>query len=202
VSWSSTLMLEGIYAPDKPSLTLRVTSRVVAKVPEIPRSLSRLRGLPGVAEAHTSQDFDLTMLGRHALARLPRRLPALARANSSIATNPTYAAPKESEKAGAAQAPNAEDVWSNSQRARPHQHSGPRFEQMLMDMQPNPASAMAMIAEEPVRLVHGRKASCDGGACAWTGQGRWAHVLCRGRTAWPSEGLHQPGTSTLCAYRI
>ncbi|KAI0068203.1 hypothetical protein BV25DRAFT_1818586, partial [Artomyces pyxidatus] len=32
-----------------------------------------------------------------------------------------------------------------------------------MELQPNPLSAMEMIANEPVRLVHGRKAVCDGG---------------------------------------
>ena len=32
-----------------------------------------------------------------------------------------------------------------------------------MDLQPNPLSAMELIANEPIRLVHGRKAVCDGG---------------------------------------
>jgi NADH dehydrogenase (ubiquinone) Fe-S protein 6 len=40
---------------------------------------------------------------------------------------------------------------------------GPRFEQTNMDLQPQPLSAMAMIAEEPIRLVETRIASCDGG---------------------------------------
>jgi NADH dehydrogenase (ubiquinone) Fe-S protein 6 len=105
------------------------------------------------------------MLGRRAFARLPRRLPAAARrTNASVATSPQNPAAGGAEKAGVPQAPNAEGVWSDTQRARPHQHSGPRFEQVIMDMQPNPQSAMAMIAEEPIRLVHGRKAVCDGGA--------------------------------------
>lgn len=33
-----------------------------------------------------------------------------------------------------------------------------------MDLQPNPLSAMAMIANEPVRLVDARKAVCNGGS--------------------------------------
>lgn len=33
-----------------------------------------------------------------------------------------------------------------------------------MELQPNPASAMELIANEPVRVVNGRKAVCDGGA--------------------------------------
>ena len=32
-----------------------------------------------------------------------------------------------------------------------------------MELQPNPLSAMEMIAKEPIRVVHGRKAVCDGG---------------------------------------
>lgn len=38
-----------------------------------------------------------------------------------------------------------------------------RFEQTNLDLQPNAPSAMGMVAEDPVRLVNGRKASCDGG---------------------------------------
>jgi NADH dehydrogenase (ubiquinone) Fe-S protein 6 len=32
-----------------------------------------------------------------------------------------------------------------------------------MELQPNPLSAMELIANESVRMVHGRKAVCDGG---------------------------------------
>lgn len=32
-----------------------------------------------------------------------------------------------------------------------------------MDLQPAPLSAMEMVANEPIRLVKGRKAVCDGG---------------------------------------
>jgi len=32
-----------------------------------------------------------------------------------------------------------------------------------MDLQPRPLSAMEMIANEPIRLVDGRRAVCDGG---------------------------------------
>ncbi|KIO08284.1 hypothetical protein M404DRAFT_997215 [Pisolithus tinctorius Marx 270] len=32
-----------------------------------------------------------------------------------------------------------------------------------MDLQPNPLSAMELIASEPARIVQGRKAVCDGG---------------------------------------
>lgn len=63
----------------------------------------------------------------------------------------------------APQAPNAPTVWSTSQRPRPVGTTGPRFEQANMELQPQPLSAMAMIADEPIRIVHGRKAVCDGG---------------------------------------
>lgn len=41
--------------------------------------------------------------------------------------------------------------------------SGPRFEQTFMELQPNPLSAMELVANEPIKVVHGRKAVCDGG---------------------------------------
>ncbi|KAA1471489.1 hypothetical protein DENSPDRAFT_744389, partial [Dentipellis sp. KUC8613] len=61
------------------------------------------------------------------------------------------------------QAPNYPTTWSTSQRARPSGTDGPRFEQTVMELQPTPLSAMELIANEPVRLVQGRKAVCDGG---------------------------------------
>lgn len=35
-----------------------------------------------------------------------------------------------------------------------------------MELQPNPLSAMELIANEPVRIVQGRKVVCDGGGGA------------------------------------
>jgi len=63
----------------------------------------------------------------------------------------------------APQAPNYPTTWSTNQQPRPAAGSGPRFEQTVMELQPNPLSAMELIANEPIRLVHGRKAVCDGG---------------------------------------
>lgn len=40
---------------------------------------------------------------------------------------------------------------------------GPRFEQTNMEFQPMPRSAIELIAQEPIRLVNTRIASCDGG---------------------------------------
>ena len=99
--------------------------------------------------------------------RLPRVARPLARLASSAASSgtpvPAHEAP--SKDAVIEQAPNYPTTWSTSQRPRPQGRSGPRFEQTNMDLQPNPLSAMQMIAEEPIRIVHGRKAVCDGGAC-------------------------------------
>ena len=38
-----------------------------------------------------------------------------------------------------------------------------RFEQTALELQPNSPSAMGMVAQDPVRLVDGRRATCDGG---------------------------------------
>lgn len=43
---------------------------------------------------------------------------------------------------------------------------GPRFEQTNMSFQPAPLAAIDMIAQEPIRLVDERIASCDGGGGA------------------------------------
>ena len=64
----------------------------------------------------------------------------------------------------APQAPNRAAPWSTSQRLRPLPESAPRFEQTAMDLQPAPLSAMELINNEPIRLVDGRRATCDGGA--------------------------------------
>ena len=61
------------------------------------------------------------------------------------------------------QSPNYPTTWSTSQHPRPGLQSGPRFEQTDISLQPNPLSAIELIAQEPIRLVQGRKAVCDGG---------------------------------------
>ncbi|EKM83886.1 NdufS6, NADH-ubiquinone oxidoreductase complex I 13kd subunit [Agaricus bisporus var. burnettii JB137-S8] len=61
------------------------------------------------------------------------------------------------------QAPNQPTTWTASQRLRPGLGSSPRFEQTNIDLQPNPLSAMELVSQEPVRVVDGRKAVCDGG---------------------------------------
>lgn len=43
---------------------------------------------------------------------------------------------------------------------------GPRFEQTAEAFQPRPLAAIELIAEEPIRLVEDRVASCDGGKSA------------------------------------
>lgn len=62
------------------------------------------------------------------------------------------------------QAPNHPGLWSENQRPRPTPATGPRFEQTAMQLQPQPLSAMEMIANEPIRLSKTRIAACDGGA--------------------------------------
>lgn len=61
------------------------------------------------------------------------------------------------------QSPNYPTTWSTSQNPRQAAFGGPRFEQVNFDLQPQPVSAMQLVAEDPVRLVPGRKAVCDGG---------------------------------------
>ncbi|KAF4606696.1 hypothetical protein EYR38_000750 [Pleurotus pulmonarius] len=98
------------------------------------------------------------MFSRRLVPQLRQSHRLLSRANSSIAASTTAVPSKTSP-----QAPNYPSTWSTSQSPRPAGSSGPRFEQTAMEVQPNPLSAMELIANEPIRLVHGRKAVCDGG---------------------------------------
>ena len=43
---------------------------------------------------------------------------------------------------------------------------GPRFEQTNETFQPRPLAAIELIQDEPIRLVEGRTAACDGGGGA------------------------------------
>lgn len=102
------------------------------------------------------------MLSRR-IPQLRQTLKTLTRAASSSSSVPSKIQPSTPVPA-APQAPNYPTTWSTSQRPRPAAGSDPRFEQTVMELQPNPLSAMELIANEPIRLVHGRKAVCDGGA--------------------------------------
>lgn len=62
------------------------------------------------------------------------------------------------------QAPNHPGTWSRGQNPKPHAMSGPRFEQVNLGLQSAPFAAISAVAEDPIRLVDGRRAACDGGA--------------------------------------
>ena len=106
------------------------------------------------------------MLSRCALPSLNGALKSLPRFASTSSVTPTRMDTKDAKSEVAVhahQAPNYLTTWSTNQRPRPGHHSGPRFEQIDMSLQPNPLSAMELVAQEPIRLVQGRKAACDGG---------------------------------------
>ncbi|KAI8068020.1 zinc-finger domain-containing protein [Gongronella butleri] len=64
---------------------------------------------------------------------------------------------------GLEQAAGREATWAPDQRPKSDAMTGPRFEQMDLATQPNPMAAIDLIAEEPIRVVHQRIVSCDGG---------------------------------------
>ncbi|KAL0951203.1 hypothetical protein HGRIS_007929 [Hohenbuehelia grisea] len=104
------------------------------------------------------------MFGRRLVPQLKHSLRLVSRANSSSsAAKAAVPATSANTSLDAPQSPNYATTWSTNQRARPAAASGPRFEQTVMELQPNPLSAMELIANEPIRLVDGRKAVCDGG---------------------------------------
>lgn len=109
-----------------------------------------------------------------ALRLLPRSLPSsskhiipsLARTYSTIPQPPSplpTQQPTSSSPSDVQQSPNVPTTWSTSQNPKPHAYNNARFEQTRLDMQPNAPSAMGMVAEDPIRLVDGRRATCDGG---------------------------------------
>jgi len=101
------------------------------------------------------------MLSR-SIPHLRHTLKTLGRAASS--SSPVPSGSQSSNSVPVPQALNYPTTWSTNQQPRPAAMSGPRFEQTAMELQPNPLSAMELVANEPIRLVHGRKAVCDGGA--------------------------------------
>ncbi|KAG8968088.1 hypothetical protein FRC03_008787 [Tulasnella sp. 419] len=105
------------------------------------------------------------MLSRARLtSKATQAVKTLSRSSSS-GTAATAVSPAASKPAikPYGQSPNRAEKWSANQQSRPQAASIPRFEQINMDLQPQPLSAMELIDNEPVRLVHGRRAVCDGG---------------------------------------
>ncbi|WVQ77087.1 hypothetical protein IAR50_006770 [Cryptococcus sp. DSM 104548] len=111
----------------------------------------------------------MSLLRSSPLPRLSRAIPAAVR---SYSIPPQPPKPIQSEQPDAAspsylqQSPNVPTTWSKSQNPKPHAVENARFEQNSWRHQPNQPSAMGMVAEDPVRLVNGRKAVCDGGGGA------------------------------------
>ena len=106
------------------------------------------------------------LLARLIAAGRLRPLALIRLSSSSSSSSAVPAASKPIPAAVVPQSPNRATTWSTNQRPRPAGQSGPRFEQTAMELQPNPLSAMELVANEPVHLVHGRKAVCDGGKSA------------------------------------
>ncbi|EXJ93385.1 NADH dehydrogenase (ubiquinone) Fe-S protein 6 [Capronia coronata CBS 617.96] len=61
------------------------------------------------------------------------------------------------------QAPNRAKPWSRSQMPRELAMTGPRFEQTIFELQPQPYAAIELIHKQPVRWVDGKSVACDGG---------------------------------------
>ena len=106
----------------------------------------------------------LTIMLSRSTVRVARSVSRLSRAVSSQ-TPSVPAAKSDSSPAvpQVSQSPNHPTTWSTSQRSRQDIYTDVRFEQTALEFQPQPLSAMELINSEPVRIVHGRKAVCDGG---------------------------------------
>ncbi|CAI7572017.1 hypothetical protein PCG10_006439 [Penicillium crustosum] len=72
-------------------------------------------------------------------------------------------APEVGERIRSMQAPNRATTWAASQQPREKAMVGPRFEQTIMETQPQPYAAIELIHRQPVRWTKSRVVSCDGG---------------------------------------
>ncbi|KAJ5688799.1 hypothetical protein N7462_003191 [Penicillium macrosclerotiorum] len=71
--------------------------------------------------------------------------------------------PIKAERIRSLQAPNRANTWAASQQPREEAMTGPRFEQTIMETQPQPMAAIELIHKQPVRWVKSKVVSCDGG---------------------------------------
>ncbi|EED17799.1 NADH-ubiquinone oxidoreductase [Talaromyces stipitatus ATCC 10500] len=71
--------------------------------------------------------------------------------------------PVEGEQNRQLQAPNRATTWAQSQKPRAEAMTGPRFEQTIIELQPQPYAAIELIHKQPVRWTKERVVSCDGG---------------------------------------
>ncbi|EKV11019.1 NADH-ubiquinone oxidoreductase [Penicillium digitatum] len=72
-------------------------------------------------------------------------------------------APEVGERIRSMQAPNRATTWAASQLPREKAMVGPRFEQTIMESQPQPYAAIELIHRQPVRWTKSKVVSCDGG---------------------------------------
>ncbi|KAL8943703.1 MAG: hypothetical protein Q9216_000902 [Gyalolechia sp. 2 TL-2023] len=82
---------------------------------------------------------------------------------TGLRDEPLQEMPEDSERQRQLQAPNRAEPWSRSQMPRERAMSGPRFEQTIMEYQPQPQAAIDLIHKQPVRWTKQRVVSCDGG---------------------------------------
>ncbi|KAJ5089000.1 Zinc finger CHCC-type [Penicillium argentinense] len=71
--------------------------------------------------------------------------------------------PMVAERIRTMQAPNRANTWAASQQPREQAMVGPRFEQTIMQTQPQPMAAIELIHKQPVRWTKSKVVSCDGG---------------------------------------
>ncbi|KAJ1930121.1 hypothetical protein IWQ60_000595 [Tieghemiomyces parasiticus] len=121
------------------------------------RPLSVARRLPTAASIH-----------RRFLSSHPKQSDTVSIEEGKVvvheSTKPiTITDPQTASIEAAKQSPNHPTTWSHQQRPRAVAMDDPRFAQVDLLAQPRPMAAIDLIAEEPIRVVDGRKAVCDGG---------------------------------------
>ncbi|KAJ5165667.1 Zinc finger CHCC-type [Penicillium coprophilum] len=96
----------------------------------------------------------------------PRKPTANVSATNAVPTEQLgnlQEAPEVGERIRSMQAPNRATTWAASQQPREKAMVGPRFEQTIMETQPQPYAAIELIHRQPVRWTKSKVVSCDGG---------------------------------------
>ncbi|KAG9246958.1 hypothetical protein BJ878DRAFT_494949 [Calycina marina] len=98
----------------------------------------------------------------------PKDVPNVSKTNEISIKEPSTEQPLQetveaAENMRVLQSPNRVGKWSRSQNPRANAMSGPRFEQTIMELQPQPYAAIDLIHKQPVRWSKSRIVECDGG---------------------------------------
>lgn len=100
------------------------------------------------------------------LRRVPPRAFARFASSSSVPAVKISGSDLTASQKAPGQSPNVPTPWSTNQNPKPNAWDTARAEQVDVSFQPDALSAMGLVREQPVAMLHSRTAVCDGGELA------------------------------------